>query len=142
MLAEIAQGAAIEERHGSRGDENLVAVPRCRNSGGAMDVRADVALLGQERRARVNTDANAHRARVEALDDRLGSSERARRSRKRDEECVPLRVDLDSTLERTRFADDPPMLRECRGVVLGAELVEQPGGSLDVGEEERDGAGR
>ena len=53
---------------------------------------------------------------------------------------VPLGVHLNSTVSDTRFADYLPVLRECVGVVLVAELVEEPRGPLDVGEEERDRA--
>jgi hypothetical protein len=56
-----------------------------------------------------------------------------------DEERVTLRVDLDTAMPLKRVPQQPAMVGEGRCVVR-AELVQQPGGSLDVGEQEGDGA--
>ena len=66
----------------------------------------------------------------------------AARGRKRDEEGVALRVDLDTAVRRERVPQESSMLRERVRVRIRAERVQQSRRSLDVGEEERDGAGR
>lgn len=68
-----------------------------------------------------------HAAGAQPLDDRARSLERAGRGGEGEEERVPLRVHLGPTALRARFADDPPVLGQRRGVILGAELVEKPG---------------
>ena len=68
--------------------------------------------------------------------------ERARRSRKGEEEGVALRIDLDPAVAAARLADQAPVLGERLRVRIGAELVEQPRRALNVGEEEGDGARR
>jgi hypothetical protein len=40
------------------------------------------------------------------------------------------------------FPDCTPVLGECFRICVGAKLVQKPHRPLDVGEEERDGAGR
>ena len=101
------------------GDEHLAAVTRRRDAGGAVDIRTDVAFVGEERRTRVDADANANRSRAESVHDRPGGSDRSRCGREGDEERIALRVDLDSTLPCAGLAHDSSMLRECRRVVLG-----------------------
>jgi len=49
------------------------------------------------------------------------------------------RFDLDAAVAAERGTKHAPVLGEDIGVAV-AELVQQPGGALDVGEEERDGA--
>ncbi len=71
-----------------------------------------------------------------------GGGEGAVRLRKRDEEGIALRVDLDAAVRREGFAHEALVLGERSGVGLGAELVEQPRRALDVGEEEGDDPGR
>ena len=62
-------------------------------------------------------------------------------ARKRDEEGIPLRVDLDARVLRERIPQDPPVLGEEVGICR-AVLLEEPRRALDVGEEEGDGATR
>src|SRR5262249_47322854 len=59
----------------------------------------------------------------------------------REEERIALRVHLDAAVAPARVAHDLAMPGEHIRVVLGAELVQQAGRPLDVGEEEGDGAG-
>ena len=61
MLAEVAQHTVIweEKRGGGRRDQDLTPVAGGGDACGAVDVVADVALLRQERRARMQ--AHAHR---------------------------------------------------------------------------------
>ena len=68
------------------------------------------------------------------------SCESAGRGRKREEEGVPLRVDLDSAFPVARRADDLTVLGKNGRVDLLAERVQEPRRALDVGEEEGDGA--
>ena len=70
------------------------------------------------------------------------AASRSRRGWEREEEGVSLRVDLDAALGRARLAHDPPVLGERLRVGLCAELAQELRRSLDVGEEEGDGAGR
>jgi hypothetical protein len=105
-----------------------------------MDVDADVALLGDERLARVEAHAHADEAGLErnlAVDSR---SERVRGLRESNEERVSLRVHLDAAVPAEAFTQRGPMLAECSGVGV-AELVQQPRRRLDVREEEGDGPG-
>src|SRR5262249_48141953 len=55
------------------------------------------------------------------------------------EERVPLRVDLVPFVRRDRRTEDLRVLRQDRVIPL-PQLLKQTGRSLDVGEEERDGA--
>src|SRR5205809_3005032 len=82
----------------------------------AVDVLADVALVGRGRGARVQAHAHADRARLEAVARRLRSRRRSAWCGKRDEERVALRVDLDAAVRRRRLAHGPPMLGERVGV--------------------------
>jgi hypothetical protein len=109
------------------------------DSGGAMDVDSDVALVGYEWLAGVDPHPNANRAAEGSLS-LVRCYERILRPGERDEEGVALRVDLDPTMPGEGLAQDLPMLSErvCIGI---AELVEQLRRALDVGEEEGDGAG-
>ena len=141
VLAEVGQ-LDVDEAGGRRRDEHLAAVTGGGDAGGPMHVVADVALLCQQRRPGVQPDPHPDRARSERLRHRRRRSERARRRREREEERIALRVDLDATLGSAGLADHAPVLGERVGVRLGAELVQQPRRALDVGEEERDRAGR
>jgi hypothetical protein len=62
------------------------------------------------------------------------------RLRKRNEERITLRVDLDTAMTCERIAQDTPML--CQHLLLVAELVQQPRRSLNMSEQERDSAAR
>ena len=58
--AEVAQVASRRQRRGGRlGGDDLSAVARGRDPVGAMDVDADVAVLGERRRAGVQADPDA-----------------------------------------------------------------------------------
>ena len=103
----------------------------------AVDVLADVTLLGRGRRARVQPHAHADRPRGEPLTRRLGGRRCSSGSRKRDEERVALRVDLDAVVRHRGLAHDPPVLRERVGVPRRPELVQQACRALDVGEQQR-----
>jgi hypothetical protein len=61
VLAEVRQ-LALEELGRRRRDEHLPAVPGGGDARRAMDVATDVALLGEERCAGVETDTHRDRA--------------------------------------------------------------------------------
>ena len=67
-----------------------------------------------------------------------GGLEGSRRRGKRDEEPIPLRVNLDAAVPPERLPQDASMLREHRRVSIRTELVQEPRRALDVGEEEGD----
>ena len=122
VLAEVRELELDELRRGGR-DKHLPAMAcRC-DAGGAVDVAADVALLGQDWRPRMQADPHPDRARGETLDERVRGGERGGRPREREEERVPLRIHLDPALSRARLPDHPPVLRQHLSVALGAELV-------------------
>jgi hypothetical protein len=80
-------------------------------------------------------------SRCERLTDRVSAGDRVPRRAECAEERVALRVDLDTTVLGKCRTDDVAVPTELDGVPLRTELREQPRRSLDVGEEERDGAG-
>ena len=77
------------------------------DAGGEVDVVADVALLGQQRRPRVQADPHLDRAGGERLGHRRRRRDRARRGREREEERVALRVHLDAAVARRRPRESP-----------------------------------
>ena len=141
VLAEIGQ-LELEQAGRGRRDEHLSTVAGSGDAGGTMDVVADVALFCQQRGARVQPRANPDRTGRERLRHRLGGRDGAGSRREDEEKCVALRVHFDAALLSTGLPDRPAMLRQGLGVCVRAELVEQLRRSLDVGEEERDRAGR
>jgi hypothetical protein len=88
---------------------------------GAVEVYADIALLGEKWRPRVHANAHLNRPGRERLDHLPRSRKRTRRGREGDEEGVALRVHLDPVVSRAGLADHPPVLGERFGVSLGAE---------------------
>ena len=141
VLAEVCE-LELDELGRRGGDEHLPAVPCRGDPRGAMHVPADVALFGQKRCPGVQADPHLDRPRGQLAGKRLGGRQRTRCRREGEEERIPLRVDLDAALRATCLANDAPVLGESIGVRLRAELVQQLRRSLDVGEEEGDGAGR
>src|SRR5437764_8488326 len=93
--------------------------------------------------ARVHADPHSECATVRPLvlrecALRVGSSaHRVLRTSERDEERVALRVDLVPVVPYKRIAQQEAVILERRGVAA-PELVQQLGGSLDVGEQEGD----
>ena len=71
-----------------------------------------------------------------------GTLDRLGRRWERKKERVPLRVDLHPAARRERLSQHPPVLGERLLVRLRAQIVQQARGTLDVGEEQGDGAGR
>ena len=142
---EIAQLVLGRER-GRRGlrEDDLASMPRRGDALGAVDVDADVTVLAERGSARVEADANAHRRRPRmpaepplSLDGR--SDGRLRRG-EGGEELVAARVHHVPVGAGYRIAQQPANVREY-GLPLLSQLPGEAGGALDVGEEERDGAG-
>ena len=140
MLAEVGELEAVEEVPRRSARDDLAAVPSRGDPRGEVHVLADVALLGEAGRSRVQTDAHPDRPAASPSVISARGRERPRRGREGEEEGVALRVHLDAALRRAGRAHDPPVLGERLVVRLVPELVQQPGRALDVGEEERDRA--
>ena len=113
---------------------------RSRDPGTAVDIDAHVALVGKERRPRVQTDAHPDWAGHQCLGQFSGGGERGGRRRERDEERVALGIDLHAIVTGTRLADDLPVCGKRLGIGLRSQLVQELRRSLDVGEEKRDSA--
>jgi hypothetical protein len=71
-----------------------------------------------------------------------GGGNRILGTAERDEERVPLRVDLVAVVLGESLTEDSTMVVEGVPVDLSAQLFEQLCGALDVGEQEGDGACR
>ena len=139
MLAEVGK-LTFDELSGRRRDEYLSAVATGGDTGGAVDVISDVALVGEKRRPGVQADTHGDRAGGERIGEGRRRRECSRCGRKGEEEGIALSVDFDPALRGTRLADHTAMLGERVGVGPGAELVQQTRRALDVGEEEGDSA--
>ena len=113
-----------------------------RDACAAVNVDPDVALAGNGRRARVQSHANRDRPGPELVLRGARGVSRAGRRRERDEEGVALGVDLDTAVCGEGVSQESSMLGECLRVRIRTESVQQARRALDVGEEERDGAGR
>jgi hypothetical protein len=139
--AEVAGRLSVEQVVRRLRDDDLPAVCCAHHARSPVDVRADVASLAHDRLARVHADPHAHRPVAEPRESLERRRDCVARRGERDEERVPLRVDLDPAVPFEGVAKCPAVLLEHVRVPLGAELVEQLRRALDVGEEERDGAG-
>jgi hypothetical protein len=133
------------QRTGRLRQEHVTAAAGAAETRGAHDVEPEVALLADRRLARVQPDPHVHRdpAWPVVRDVRplhLGRRrDRVARAHEREEERVALRVDLDAVVRGERAAHEPPVIRQHLGVAV-AQLLEQRGRALDVGEGEGDGA--
>ena len=105
-------------------------------------VDSDIALLAQVRRPRMDAHAHPNRSRAQSFECFGGRPQSAGGSRERDEEGIPLRIDLDTLIGRERLTNNAAMLRQHPRVLLGAQFMQQPGRTHDVGKEEGDGARR
>ena len=105
MLPEVGQ-LGFDERGGRRRDQHLAAVTRRRDASGAVDIVADITLVANERRARMDADAHSDRAvRCEALREIRRRAEGAVGRREGEEERVSLRVHLDAPVSNRRLPD-------------------------------------
>ena len=136
MLAEVEQlGGGGELAARVVREHDLAAVPDAPDPCREMDVDPDVALAGRDGRSRVDADPHAHGPRLEPLASLARRRERLVRRAEDVEERVALRVDLRAAVPLERLPQDAPVLAE-HGRVAVAELVQELGRALDVGEEE------
>src|SRR5439155_13821347 len=117
-LAEVAELAAVHERRRRRRHEHLPAVTGSRDARRTVDVGADVSLLREERSAGVETHPDRQLELVLRLARHL---ERSGRGCEGDEECVALRVDLDTVVSLERLAQNPSVLGERIRISVRAE---------------------
>src|SRR5438034_2057874 len=103
-----------------------------------MKVGTDVALVGGERRSRVQAHPHPDRTRREPFANRPSCVARSRRSREGNEEGVSLGVNLDTAETCASLADQTAVLGERLRIPLGPELLEQPRRPLNVAEEKGD----
>jgi len=134
-------GVHLDESPGGLGQEDLAAVADGGDAGGPVDVEPDVAFLGQPRLAGVEAHPDLDRTAGQRPLGFRGCADRVRGPGERDEESVALGVDLDPAVRGDGSADDPAMLGQGLRVRI-ARLAQQPGGTLDVGEQEGDHTGR
>ena len=116
-------------------------MPRSRNPRCAMDIDPYVALFRDKGLAGVQPHPHPDWAVSKRIAGCRGSRERVGGLRKGDEESVTLSVHLDTAVPRKRVTQGAPVLGQ-RTRILITELLQQPSRALDIGEEERDGAGR
>ena len=106
-----------------------------------MDVLPHIAFLGQVRLAGVQTHPHPDRSTCERRLRRRRGRHCPTRIRKHDEERIPLRIDLHAAMHPERLTQHTPMLRQRIRIRLFAELVQQLGRPLHVGEKEGDSPG-
>ena len=123
-------------------EQDLAAVAGGGDARREVDVRAYVPFVVDIRRAGVQAHAHAHLTRRERPLALRGTSERTVCGGKREEERVPLRIDLDTAVAVESIPQHSAVLGQGCGVSGVPERVEQPGRAVDVGEEERDGSTR
>jgi hypothetical protein len=147
MEAEIPEPLVADREPGGLRDQHLPAVGRRTDPRAAVNVETHVAVLGSRRLTRVGAHANSHHhaawprvTRERALSAHGGEQPGSRR-RKRGEDAVADRIDLDAVLLRDRPADQLSMGREHARVAV-SERVQQPCRPFDVAQQQRDRATR
>ena len=126
----------------ARAHQHLPTMPRRGNPRRTMHLHADVARLTQRDLTRVHTHPHSDTRRSQRLLRRGRGGKRVRRPRKRHEERIASRVDLDPAVRSPRLPAHTMMLRKKSPVCLHSELVEKTRRPFDVGEHEGDRAGR
>ena len=97
VLAEIDDLVLVDEQVARRvREENLPAVPGGRDPGGAVHVHAHIAVLRQQRLARMDAHPHADAVLLQESLRRAGRARRIARPAEGDEEGVALGVDLDA----------------------------------------------
>ena len=150
VLAHVAEGdrvedLVVEQGVGGLGDEHLPAPPQRHDARRPVHAEPDVSLAAQAGLSRVQAHANAqpHPGRPVVRGQRPLRRRRRQRgvagSPEREEERVALRVHLPAPRGLEVLADEPAMLGHHLPVAL-AQLAQEHGRSLDVREDERDGA--
>src|SRR4051812_17595756 len=125
VFAEVSERFSVCECGRRAGYEDLAAVPRGCDARRAMDVYADVSLLAEQRRSRVQAHADANRSGGERLLRLRCGCQGPRRRRERDEERVTLRIHFGPVVPAAGLADDASMPSERLRVLVCADLVEE-----------------
>ena len=141
VLPEVSERSIrLEEAARRLGDDDLAAVRGGCDPRRAMDVHADVALLGHERLAGVDAHPHLDRPGFERPL-RLGrGGGGVGHSREGHEERIALGVHLDPVVSPEGLANHAPVLLE-ENRVVGSVLLKETRRPFDVGEEKRHGAG-
>ena len=149
QVSETDRGLRIAQELRRRGrDEHLASMGGPTDPCCPMDSDPHVALVAGDGvggvKAHPHLEPTVVRPRVSReLSLRLdGCPRRIVGTAERDEEGVPLRVDLAAARIGRRPADDPAMILERTAIALAAELPKQTRRALDVGEQERDRSAR
>lgn len=148
VLAQIVESpfqlprARLDQRSGRGGYEHLPAVSRRGNPGRSMHVEADVPLLRDERRPRVQSHSNPDRTGGQHLRRLGGTRERPKSRRECDEERVSLRVDLHPAVAGCCCSQHPPMFRQSGAISFRSQLAKQAGRPFHIREQESDGSRR
>ena len=140
MLTKVLKHLAIYERGGGGGHEHLTAMAAGGDPRGAVHVLTDVALIGEQGCARVETDPDGDRAALEPANGVCRGAQCPDGSREGDEEGVPLCIHLDATVSVKRRAQHSPVLCQRFCIPLRAHSLEMPRGTLHVGEQKGDRA--
>ena len=141
VFAEVDERSIVDRRCGRRRHQHLPSVTHGGDPGRPVHVDTDVALVRRERGPRVDPDPHPDRAGLQCLARGAGRVDRPGGRRERHEERVPLGVDLDASVASEGLTEKTTVLPEDLGVRRVPELVEELRRSLDVREQERDGAG-
>jgi hypothetical protein len=150
-LAEVLQAVAteganddgvLEQLERRLREQDLAAVPGCCDPGRPVHVDAAVLPVDQERLTRVQSHPDAQVAPGEGILCRHGACERLARGGEGGVEAVALGADLDAFARADLLAKSVPVLRQRLAVPCRAELLEERGRPLDVGEQQGDRASR
>ena len=143
MLAELLQRhGRLDEGPRRLRHDDLPAIRRRSDPRRNVDDLADIALVGHQRDAGVESDSDKDRAAAEGLGQFVRGGECVGGRREGHEERVALGVDFGAAVCAARRPDDPAVLGERHGVRVRAELSEQPCRAFDVAGEEGDRPGR
>jgi hypothetical protein len=138
VLTEVAEVRPVEQTLRRLREDDLAAVGGRADARGAVNVDPNVALIGHGRLAGMDPHPDGDRERPLRF---LRRRDRIGCARESDEEGIPLGIDLDAPVGRKGVAKCAAVLGQRVGIAR-AQLLEQPGRTLDIGEEEGDGAGR
>jgi hypothetical protein len=152
VVAQVAEGGPLRQGllhqpPGGLGDQDLPAVAGSSDPGGPVHVHADVVVSAQDALAGVQAHPHPYPGGGGPLvggEAALGvdrGPDRPHRAGERHEEGIALGADLHAAARLDGLAHDRRVLVPDRGVPI-AQLLQQPRGTLDVGEQEGDGSGR
>ncbi len=111
VLAQVTdRGLVLQEAPRRLGEDDLPAVSGSGDSRCAVDVDADVALVGDERLTGVDAHAHAEDLAFERTPCLGRRGHRVGRAAECDEEGVALGVDLDAGVARERVSQEPAVL--------------------------------